>query len=365
MNWHHHSSSSLLDAESVDQDPGVEGDLPAMEPSGSDGWRQLGARLRDDLRLATIGLCGSLTVLMITPFAVYRAINQQWLVAIVDSGIVLIIAGITAYAWRTGRTAGPAVAMVLFCAMSCVAAANMLGLAGALWIYTTMIMSFFLVERRFALVVNGVLIASILLFTSVFPHSVEAYSFAATSILVCLFSTMFAARTERQHEQLRMLASLDPLTGTGNRRLMEADLHSTASRSANGPFDKAVVIFDLDHFKRVNDRYGHEAGDCVLINCTQIVRTSLRRGDRIYRYGGEEFVLLLSDLGRSDLELVLSKLRSRIAQRLRGPGGPVTVSMGVALLRQGEDWTGWLGRADAALYRAKREGRDRIVIDGF
>lgn len=366
MNWHHRSSSSLLAAEPVEQsmpeDVGVP--IPAPDSSSADSWAQLGTRLRNDLRMTTICLCGVLTVVTITPFAFYRLINQQWSAAIIDFLIVLFIAGISGYAWRTGRSGGPAVAMVALSSISCVVAASLLGLAGALWIYTTMIMNFFLVARRYALLVNASLIASITLFFDVFAQPVEVYSFAATGALVCLFSTLFASRTEQQHQQLRALASLDPLTSAGNRRLMEADLHTTAC-AKHGNLGKAVAILDLDHFKRVNDRFGHEAGDCVLIDFAHIVRSTLRRGDRLYRYGGEEFVLLLSDLGRSDLETVLNKLRERIGLRLRSPGGPVTVSIGVALLHQGEDWTAWLGRADGALYTAKREGRDRIVIDGF
>jgi diguanylate cyclase (GGDEF)-like protein len=122
-------------------------------------------------------------------------------------------------------------------------------------------------------------------------------------------------------------------------------------------------MLDLDHFKRINDRHGHAVGDQVLIELTALVGASTRRVDRFFRYGGEEFVLLVNlQGGAQSLDCVADKLVLKVAAELRCRGEPITVSIGGAALRPGDDVRVWLGRADAALYRAKDLGRSRAVI---
>jgi len=124
-----------------------------------------------------------------------------------------------------------------------------------------------------------------------------------------------------------------------------------------------LVMLDLDHFKRVNDQHGHDAGDRVLIAFADLIHRSTRKVDRLFRFGGEEFVLLLPGTDVVGLERAIANLQSRIAEELRGPAGPVTASLGAGVLRPDEDWTSWLARADVALFRAKADGRNRAVVD--
>jgi diguanylate cyclase len=180
---------------------------------------------------------------------------------------------------------------------------------------------------------------------------------------VGLFAFIFAYQTARQRSQLEALASHDPLTGAGNRRLLERELDAEVQQFNRSPRPVALVVLDLDHFKQVNDRFGHEAGDRVLADFARILRERLRKLDRIYRFGGEEFVLLLPVTPPSGLPTVLEKLQQAVREQLKGPGGPVTVSMGAASLHADETWSEWLARADAAMYRAKKAGRDRHEID--
>lgn len=123
------------------------------------------------------------------------------------------------------------------------------------------------------------------------------------------------------------------------------------------------MLIDLDHFKNVNDRHGHDAGDNILVDLARIVVDSIRGSDSFYRYGGEEFVLVMPDTPPGGIAAVLEKLQEAIHQRLRAPDGPVTVSMGAAALNAGDDPGKWLSRADGALYLAKSAGRDRFCID--
>ncbi|MFU8832578.1 MAG: GGDEF domain-containing protein, partial [Wenzhouxiangella sp.] len=197
---------------------------------------------------------------------------------------------------------------------------------------------------------------------SAFADNVERMTFVTVSGMVILFAMIFATRTQKQHELLRQLASIDPLTGAANRRAMKTDLMAATSGFHNNNQPYALAIIDIDHFKQVNDIHGHEAGDDVLVELVSLVQEVIRRGDKLYRLGGEEFVLLYSCTDDEGLILATDKVQSAIRERLRGPSGAVTVSIGATALDFGEDWSRWLARADQALYQAKHRGRDQTVI---
>jgi diguanylate cyclase (GGDEF)-like protein len=122
------------------------------------------------------------------------------------------------------------------------------------------------------------------------------------------------------------------------------------------------MVLDLDHFKRINDDHGHEAGDRVLSRFVEMVRDTLRTEDGLYRLGGEEFVVLLRGMDADSAASSLQELHGRLSGRVDGPEGALHFSAGAAVLEPGENWSKWLARADHALYEAKRSGRDRLVM---
>ena len=124
-----------------------------------------------------------------------------------------------------------------------------------------------------------------------------------------------------------------------------------------------VLAMDLDHFKQINDQHGHQAGDQVLIDYVKLIKACSRQEDRLFRFGGEEFLLLLPDVDLQGLEAAAQHLLVAVREQLSGPGGAVTVSIGGAMLRNDEPWGQWLQRADQCLYRAKSSGRNCIIID--
>ncbi|WP_158611653.1 GGDEF domain-containing protein [Teichococcus wenyumeiae] len=170
-------------------------------------------------------------------------------------------------------------------------------------------------------------------------------------------------RVAERTEQLRRQAETDSLTGIANRRgfLDRAEAALAAGRGTGQPF--ALVTFDLDHFKSINDCAGHAGGDAVLRLVTQRCQSLLRGHDLFGRLGGEEFAIVLPGLGRAEALALAERLR----QALRGirpdftlPGGHLAASFGVALRRPGEGLGSLLLRADSALYIAKRAGRDQV-----
>lgn len=167
--------------------------------------------------------------------------------------------------------------------------------------------------------------------------------------------------------RLERLAMRDPLTGALNRRAIMGVLDAAIDEADPQLEPVAIALVDLDHFKAVNDRFGHPVGDDVLRRFVTIASRTLRLSDRIGRWGGEEFLVVLP--GASGLEgarLVAERLRESVAQYTWhefAPGLELTVSVGVALAGPLTTADALLHRADLALYRAKRDGRDRVCVD--
>lgn len=167
-------------------------------------------------------------------------------------------------------------------------------------------------------------------------------------------------------QRLQDLATFDHLTGLLNRRALREILEREHSRTQRRDARYTLLLFDLDRFKLVNDNYGHAVGDRVLIAVAQAARQILREGDWVGRWGGEEFLCFLAETECEDARVVAERLRRHVAaQAVRTDGRTVhvTVSVGVASYpRAGMTLDAVLNSADAALYEAKREGRDRVVL---
>lgn len=171
---------------------------------------------------------------------------------------------------------------------------------------------------------------------------------------------------EALNRELRALASIDSLTGIANRRVFLEQGHKEFDNSLRYGTPLSLLMLDLDRFKRVNDRFGHEAGDRVLQQTATAIVEMLRSGDLVARYGGEEFVVLAPHTGLHDAATLAARIKERISrcavvhdQRALH----VTVSIGVASrIDDDADLPALLRRADAALYDAKREGRDRVAL---
>jgi diguanylate cyclase (GGDEF)-like protein len=196
------------------------------------------------------------------------------------------------------------------------------------------------------------------------PSLIHTATFTAMFALTATGSMAFLLMLrERAEAEIRRLALVDPLTGLLNRRAFVelAERELARARRARGPV--SVLMMDLDYFKRVNDRFGHQAGDRVLAEFAATVRRSLRTEDLVGRYGGEEFCALLP--GANLQQAVESANRVRLAVAAHPLGGlpaVTTVSIGVAACAGAAAWLDPLvARADEALYQAKAQGRDRVV----
>jgi diguanylate cyclase (GGDEF)-like protein len=211
------------------------------------------------------------------------------------------------------------------------------------------------------------IIALLLLSTvAIEPSALVDHNQTILAAVALVLSTVILSgalvESDRAH---RRRSTLDPLTGLFNRNALEqrlAELEGQPSDEDEG-LSHALLLCDLDHFKRVNDQLGHAAGDAVLQDVAYVMRAALRAGDSIYRVGGEEILVILPGAGREDAIEIAERLRTAVQDR-RPVGVAVTVSIGVAVSKPAKvDTDDLIARADAALYAAKAGGRDTIRVD--
>gem|GEM_PF-59778 len=321
---------------------------------------QFRGQFREDYQFAMIVLFGALAAVVITGFVVFRFIVGHYFGATVNLTIVVSVLLVMAYAIRSGRTrrAGRIFAVVIV--IACIASTAMFGRTGILWGYLVLWINFLLTGRRFALVSNLILMTVLIIETSLFQSILEGVTYIVTALLVTTFGYIFVERLARYQNQLQMLALQDPLTFAGNRRMMRRDLTAAVSATRRSGKRFTLILLDLDNFKRINDQFGHEVGDRALREFADLVREHIRAEDGFYRFGGEEFVLLLPDHGPECALEVAESLHGRISGQLAYFGEAVRFSAGVAVLRSDEDWPAWITRADRAMYEAKQAGRNRI-----
>ena len=329
-------------------------------------WRRalatLRQRTRSDFRLGVYVVFGALAVVILLPLAFVRLAQGAIAHAAIDFAVVGFIVGATVHAWRGGDLDRLGmVAAVAITLGGCLVAT--VSAAGVYWLYPIVMAVAFMVRPRVSIAIYAAVVVWLVVDGEALDHSGQPLAALAAMVVNGVFAMIFAQRAGERRVQLEQLATVDALTGAENRRALDTELEIAISGFRRDARPVALAVLDLDHFKTINDRFGHDEGDRVLQRFVQIVQASVRRTDRLYRYGGEEFVLLMPATDELGLQLAMSHLRSQIRAALTVRGEPVTVSIGGAILRPGEKREAWFSRADEALYRAKQYGRNRLVID--
>jgi diguanylate cyclase (GGDEF)-like protein len=202
------------------------------------------------------------------------------------------------------------------------------------------------------------------------PRAVEAMVQVFLAYAVLLAGLSFFAGQQRRlsawratAEEMQALALTDALTGVANRRWAEAQIEVELARADRYRHGFAVLMLDIDRFKALNDAHGHPAGDVVLVELAARLRSMVRSTDHVTRWGGEEFLVIAPETPLAAAVELAESLRARVAIEPLGAGHLLTVSLGVAAFRAGDTRRSLVERADVALYRAKRDGRDRVAAE--
>lgn len=182
-----------------------------------------------------------------------------------------------------------------------------------------------------------------------------------------LCSLLYPLRNALLYQDALQLAQKDPLTGICNRAALDEMMQRELSHAHRQGSSYALIILDIDHFKAVNDKYGHIVGDCVIKAVANMMAKCKRDGDLLFRYGGEEFVILMRNTEVEGAGLLAERVRSHIEAhpcRCSGADLNIRVSIGVSVLRKNDSPVSLFSRADQALYNAKRHGRNQVWVAG-
>jgi len=181
--------------------------------------------------------------------------------------------------------------------------------------------------------------------------------------LICALH--YPLRNALMYQEAISAAHRDPLTGVGNRGAMTTTLHRELEKAFRHSRSLGLIMMDIDHFKKINDKYGHSVGDLALQSMVECAEKSVRISDMMFRYGGEEFVIVLPETDESGVLRLAKRIRRRVEKLetwIQNHRINMTVSIGITTLQEADDEKTFVARADEALYKAKRDGRNCIRI---
>ena len=298
----------------------------------------------------------------ILPFATMRIVQSDWLIAIVDFTMVIGMLVLGGYVYRSRETKYAGIILSVLSLGGMCTVMYIKGPSLIYWAYPTMVGMYFVLAPRTAIILC-LLAATIL--TPLLVKHLETPMFIAivmTLLVNNAFAYIFAVGKNRQRDQLALLVRIDPLTNTGNRRAFDEKLDDIITNVKRTAQSVSLALIDIDNFKRINDNFGHAAGDIVLVNLVKLINARIRETDRLYRLGGEEFVVLVSGAGLNAAEKISEELRRLIESTQLLDAQKITVSLGTAEYNSGETARNWLSRADTALYEAKNSGRNKVCL---
>lgn len=316
-------------------------------------------RSNEEYMVMTLAFGG---VIAILPFAVIRFSHGEWLVGLVDSMLVVGMALLGSYVFVTHKVKLASLVLTIFALTGMTTIVYLKGPGVVYWAYPTMVGVYFILAPRLAIKLT---LLTALVMIPALHNRMEIISFMAVGITLVvnnLFAYIFAKRMQHQQDQLTMLVRSDSLTGAGNRRAMNEKLDEIVTANKRTKRISSLVVLDVDFFKRINDNYGHAIGDQVLVNLVKLIKTRIRETDCLYRFGGEEFVLVLSGAGQGEAVKIAETYRLMIESSVLIEDMVVTISLGVAEIFGGESASDWMERADRAMYEAKETGRNRTCV---
>lgn len=333
-------------------------------------WRELWSE-DDTLAVYRDRIAGRLLTLASAVAAillVYQLVNRRFLLAGLLSVVVLFVAWNARRLVRGGPPVVPYWLLIGVLMVSACFASYYQGFYGVFWSFPILFGAFFVLPRRVATAMGIGLTLTITVITAgvvSLPAAVRALT--SLGLMVVMIAAVLSIITELQRA-LQEQAVTDPLTGAYNRRHLQNELARLVPPEPGSPFANSqhtLLAIDIDHFKRVNDVYGHAAGDAVLRRLVAAISARKRASDLLFRVGGEEFMLLLHRTTQEQGRAIAEDLRRRLqVQDWLPDGAPVTISVGVNEWQSWMSVDDWMRGADEALYEAKRDGRNRVVVSG-
>ncbi len=309
---------------------------------------------------STLGVVG-ITLVLLTPFTINNFLQGRHYLGI---GSLVVVALCAMNAWNSIHHRyhptlifwGLVPAITLFLTLSLYEQ----GAVITYWAYVALLSFYFMLPERQAWTANVAFLAI------VFPvawGTLEFHymtRFVVTTLGVSAFSAMFVRVISDQQKMLEQQAITDPLTGLLNRMRLNDTLDQAIQQNLRTGIPMTLIALDLDHFKSINDEYGHDGGDRVLRGVSDFFKSRIRTTDKVFRIGGEEFLILLFDTDTEHSLVIAEELRSGLQSLQLVPDHQLTVSIGIAALQSGEDREEWMKRCDEKLFQAKSSGRNLV-----
>lgn len=301
------------------------------------------------------------TVFGILPFTIYRFIQQDWNVAILDVIVMFGMSVIFVYVYKTDNVKKASLLLILVALCGNVVSFYLKGITQINWIYPAMLAAYYIMSPNKGLIVNFVMLSLYLPKLFSLLDSVNVATIIITIIITNIIAYVFSSGLRKQEIVLKKLASEDYLTSTCNRRPLDdtmTKLHKTLKKH-----DKtaSLILLDLDHFKQVNDTHGHIKGDEVLVRLSELLINFFKNKDCIFRYGGEEFLVVCKDTIKEKAHELAEEFRQIVKNNIVIDRKQQTISLGVYEYAKEESIDEWINRVDMALYQAKKQGRDRTI----
>lgn len=306
---------------------------------------------------------GNLALLIITPFAINNFINGRFDVAIA-SFFITVIFGFNTFTVLVWKKYYPNLALyVLFPAILvfCYYSIPSQGIIGVLWTFPALICFFYLLPERQAWLVNIlILILCAYLALQTFEKGL-AIRVIATLTLISAFTAVSIRQINKQQISLHRLAITDELTGLYNRNTLNAVLNDIINSHHKLAHNSHLMTIDIDHFKNINDKYGHDQGDEVLMAIAQAIEITVNDYGVVFRHGGEEFIVVIEALSWEKTKRLAELTRQAVAGINQFPGLKVTVSIGLSRLKPNMSRIDWIRESDRNLYTAKSLGRNQVT----
>jgi len=236
-----------------------------------------------------------------------------------------------------------------------------LGIVGSYWPALGIIAFYFILPKRPAWLANLIFIGIITPIAWTILDPAVAMRFFAVLLGISFFAFISAHEVYKQYHQLNKQAITDKLTGLQNRFLLQSSLEKAINQSYRTNTPMAILMLDIDHFKIINDQFGHHTGDLVLKKTGDFLSKSFRSSDIVFRIGGEEFLVLIYNTDKKDAHRIAEELRGEFEKHALIDHQSVTISIGVSSLQPDMSWEQWMKESDKNMYQAKENGRNQVV----
>lgn len=302
-----------------------------------------------------------LAVCCFVPFFINDLIRGKYVLsaAILGFTIVFAVNGYSIYRHR--KSPIPYEVLLVPTTIAIALSITYQGYFGTYWCYPLLLFFYFILPRRTANVLGILLLIVISIIVFQIIGRDVTIRFTASLALLIVMANIIVSVLDNLHSRLLEQTIKDPLTGAFNRRHMESYLNDAVAQKQRYGTSASVLLFDIDFFKRINDELGHAMGDKVLIDIVSLIIRRVRHTDKLFRIGGEEFLIFLPETNEENAVIVAEHLLTLISVAPLIKEWQITVSVGVSEIEPEESLDDWIKYADLALYEAKQSGRNKFI----